>query len=175
MSHVRKKICLLGSFAVGKTSLVRRYVHSIFSDRYHTTVGVKIDKKAVQVTLDDGTFQEVTLVLWDVQGEDRFQSIPTSYFRGSSGLILVADGTRPHTLDTALEVAESATGTVGKDVPMRLLLNKADLVDDWEVPGPELIRRAGAELSPRVASALTGIGVDETFRDLASAILRGDA
>ncbi len=168
---IRKKICLLGPFAVGKTSLVRRFVHSIFSERYHTTVGVKIDKKIVQVRVDDGALTEVTLVLWDVQGEDRFQSIPTSYYRGSSGLLLVADGTRPQTLEGAMAIAETATATLAGDVPMRLLLNKADLVEQWEVPAPELLRRVGPEFAPRVTSAKTGDGVDDSFRELTRSLL----
>ena len=90
---LQKKICMLGSFAVGKTSLVRRYVESIYSDVYHTTVGVKIDKKTVQVGE-----QEVGLVLWDLYGEDEFQKMRWSYVRGASGYLLVADGTRRATL-----------------------------------------------------------------------------
>ena len=86
---LQKKICMLGSFAVGKTSLIRRYVESIYSDAYHTTVGVKIDKKTLTVNE-----QEVNLVLWDLYGEDEFQKMKWSYVRGSSGYLLVADGTR---------------------------------------------------------------------------------
>lgn len=172
---IRKKICLLGSFAVGKTSLVRQFVHSIFSERYHTTVGVKVDKKVVRVHVDDGELTEVSLVLWDVQGEDRFSSVPASYFRGSSGILLVADGTRPKTLDVALGIAESATAELRGDVPMRLLLNKADLVDQWEVPAQELLLRVGEDFAPRVTSAKSGAGVDEAFRDLArDMLLRSD-
>ncbi len=74
---IQKKICMLGSFAVGKTSLVRRFVESIYSDAYHTTVGVKIDKKTVQ---QNGT--EVSLLLWDLYGEDEFQKMRWSYLRG---------------------------------------------------------------------------------------------
>ena len=170
---IRKKICLLGSFAVGKTSLVRQFVHSIFSERYHTTVGVKVDKKVVQVHVDGGSLTEVSLVLWDVQGEDRLSSIPPSYFRGSSGLLLVSDGTRPNTVDAALDIAESATAELRGDVPMRLLLNKADLVDQWEVPAQDLLRKVGQDFAPRVTSAKSGSGVDEAFRDLARDILRG--
>lgn len=164
---IRKKICLLGSFAVGKTSLVRRFVHSIFSERYHTTVGVKIDKRSLAVQYDDGELVEVTLVLWDVQGEDRFQSVPSGYFRGSSGLLLVADGTRPATVDTARDLAESAQRTVGADVPTRMLLNKADLATQWEVPAQRLIQRIGGEFAPRVTSAKSGDGVEEAFAGLA--------
>ncbi|MEL6431131.1 MAG: Rab family GTPase [Planctomycetota bacterium] len=171
---IRKKICLLGSFAVGKTSLVRQFVHSIFSERYHTTLGVKIDKKDVEVGYDDGTSRAVKLVLWDVQGEDRFQSIPASYFRGSSGLLLVADGTRPATLDTALELAERASSSVGRDVPMRLLLNKVDLAERWETSAEALLARADETLAPRVTSAKSGAGVDDSFRSLARAMLAED-
>ena len=64
---IQKKICMLGAFAVGKTSLVKQYVSGIFSEKYHTTVGVKIDKKMVEV---DG--QSMTLILWDLHGEDEF-------------------------------------------------------------------------------------------------------
>ena len=172
---IRKKICLLGSFAVGKTSLVRRFVHTIFSERYHTTVGVKIDKKVVQVRVDDGELTEVSLVIWDVQGEDRFQSIPKSYYRGSSGLLLVADGTRPTTLDSAIEIAETAAECIGKDVPKRILLNKADLVAQWEIPAPELIRRVDPAFEPRVTSAKTGASVDEAFREITRSLLMGES
>lgn len=168
---IRKKICLLGSFAVGKTSLVRQFVHSIFSERYHTTLGVKIDKKDVEVRLDDGRTEAVKLVLWDVQGEDRVQSIPTSYFRGSSGLLLVADGTRPATVEMALEIAQTATEHVGRSVPMRLLVNKVDLAERWETSAETLLARADPALAARVTSAKSGAGVDDAFRDIARAML----
>jgi small GTP-binding protein len=87
---MQKKICMLGAFAVGKTSLVARFVESIFSDRYHTTVGVKIEKKTLQVS-----GQQWNLIVWDLAGEDEFMQIRMSYLRGSSGYLLVADGTRP--------------------------------------------------------------------------------
>ena len=98
---LQKKICMLGSFAVGKTSLVRRYVEGIYSDAYHTTVGVKVDKKVMH---QDAT--EVTLVLWDIYGEDEFQKIRWTYLRGASGYLLVADGTRRATLEKALTLEQ---------------------------------------------------------------------
>ena len=82
---VQRKICMLGGFSVGKTSLVKRYVQSIFSESYLTTVGVKIDKKTV--TLVD---REVHLILWDLAGEDDMSSLRMSYLRGSAGYVLVA-------------------------------------------------------------------------------------
>src|SRR5262245_52616875 len=118
---IQKKICMLGAFAVGKTSLVSRYVNSIFSDKYHSTVGVKIDKKAMSV---DG--HDVTLMLWDIAGQDDFQTVQPSQLRGMSGYLLVADGTRRGTLEVARQLQVKAMQAVG-DVPFILLLNKSDL------------------------------------------------
>jgi len=119
---IQKKICMLGSFAVGKTSLVRRFVESIFSETYHTTVGVKIYKKIVDI---DGA--EINLVLWDLYGDDDFQKIRWSYFQGSSGYLLVADGTRRATIDKAIELEERARKEIGA-VPFVFVVNKCDLV-----------------------------------------------
>lgn len=93
---LQKKICMLGFFGVGKTSLVRRYVSSVFSDTYLTTVGVKIDKKTVTVRE-----QTLNMLLWDIAGADDISALRTSYLRGAAGYLLVADGTRPETLEAA--------------------------------------------------------------------------
>ncbi len=86
---IKKKLCMLGATQVGKTSLVQRFVQTIFSDKYHPTVGVKIDKK--QVVLGG---RDVSLLLWDVQGEDETYTVRPSYLRGASGYLLVVDGAR---------------------------------------------------------------------------------
>ncbi len=78
---ISKKVCLLGGFAVGKTSLVARFVHGVFSEKYLTTIGVKIDKRSM--TVDD---DELDLVIWDIYGEDDYQRVRMSYLRGASGL-----------------------------------------------------------------------------------------
>ncbi|MEM8598680.1 MAG: Rab family GTPase [Bacteroidota bacterium] len=121
---IRKKLCLLGTSAVGKTSLVRRFVRGLFSDEYLTTLGVKIDKKAVMI--GDA---RVELLVWDLNGEDAFQKLQMSYLRGAGGYFLVVDGTRPTTLDHALDLHERAQAVTGP-VPYLLLLNKADLVTE---------------------------------------------
>src|ERR1700730_12681088 len=105
---VQKKICMLGGFSVGKTSLVKRFVQSVFSESYLTTVGVKIDKKTV--TLGD---RMVHLILWDLAGEDDMSSLRMSYLRGSAGYVLVADGTRPATLETALSLRRRVEADYG--------------------------------------------------------------
>jgi small GTP-binding protein len=154
---------MLGAFAVGKTSLVARYVHSIFSEKYQTTVGVKIDKKVL--TLDD---REVGLVLWDLYGEDRFQRVQSFYLRGSSGYLLVADGTRAETLEAAQNIQQRAQEVLGP-VPFILLLNKRDL--PWEVSEAQIdaLRARGWDI--RYTSAKTGEGVEESFTTLAKRML----
>jgi small GTP-binding protein len=162
---IQKKICMLGTFAVGKTSLVARFVKSIFSDKYHTTVGVKIDKKSV--TLDD---QEVSLLLWDIHGEDEFQKIRQSYLRGTSGYLLVADGTRRSTLDAAELLQQNVEGVVGK-VPFILLLNKCDLTEEWEIDQPSLDALSAKGWIILQSSAKTGQNVEEAFTTLARKML----
>src|SRR5690349_3217080 len=113
---MQKKICLLGTYAVGKSSLTERFVKSIFSHRYHTTVGVHIQKKTVDV---DG--EPIDLIVWDLAGEDEFVSLRTAYLRGAGGYVLVADGTRPNTLAKAFDLHASADGALG-DVPFLLMI-----------------------------------------------------
>lgn len=165
MGIVRKKICMLGTFAVGKTSLVSQFIHGIFSEKYLTTIGVKIDKKSV--TLDG---QPVELLLWDLNGEDRFQRLSSSYLRGSDGYLLVVDGTRKPTLDTALALHERAQSLLG-DVPFVLLLNKADLVDEWELEEEDWAYLKARGWSVLMTSAKTGTRVDEAFTMLARELL----
>jgi len=162
---LQKKICMLGSFAVGKTSLVRRYVESIFSDVYHTTVGVKIDKKNVQV---GGT--EVSLVLWDIYGEDDYQKMRWTYLRGASGYLLVADGMRKATVEKAFELEQRAREEAGA-LPFVFVINKSDLLQDWEVDAALESQIAGKNWSVLHSSAKTGEGVEEAFSLLARKIL----
>ena len=159
---LQKKICMLGGFGVGKTSLVSRFVTSIFSDTYLTTIGVKIDKKSI--TLDS---HEMTLMLWDIYGHDEFQTVRDSYLRGASGYLLVADGTRHTTLDTAAALQQKAESVVGR-VPFLLLLNKADLIREWQVDEKALVRLVDRGWSVVKTSAKTGDGVEGAFSMLAS-------
>ncbi len=162
---IQKKICMVGAFATGKTSLVGRFVHSKFSDKYHTTVGVKIDRK--QVTLDGN---DVNLLLWDLAGKDEFQELRTNYLRGSSGLIYVVDGTRRDTLGVAHEMQQIAQGALG-DTPSVVAINKADLRDEWEITDEDIKTVSEQGRHVMVTSAKSGDGVEEAFAWLAAQML----
>ncbi|MDX8508309.1 Rab family GTPase [Mesorhizobium captivum] len=163
---LQKKICMLGGFAVGKTSLVRRFVQSIFSENYLTTVGVKIDKKSV--AFPDKT---VDLILWDLAGEDDIGSFRVSYVRGATGLVLVVDGTRPSTLAVALTLRERVQAEFGA-MPFVLLFNKSDLADRWAISDGEIdeLKQRGWQIY--LTSALSGEHVDDAFRQLASMVAK---
>jgi len=164
---IKKKICMLGAFAVGKTSLVQRFVKGIFSDKYLTTVGVKIDKKTVTI----GN-QEVHLILWDIHGEDTFQKVQTSYLRGTSGYFLVVDGTRKDTLDTAFILHKRAEEAIG-NAPFVLVFNKSDLKDEWEIDDKTMEELSKDGLTVAKTSAKTGKGVEDIFSALTCKILEG--
>jgi small GTP-binding protein len=162
---MQKKICVLGGFAVGKTSLVARFVSSIFSEKYLSTVGVKIDKKVVAV---DG--RDVMLMVWDIYGQDEFQTVQHSQLRGMSGYLLVVDGTRRATLETARQLQEKALDVAG-DVPFILVLNKADLAAEWEIDDAAFFTLVERGWRVIRASAKTGEGVEEAFQMLTRAML----
>lgn len=136
---------------------------AFFSEKYQTTVGVKIDKKVITAG-----HQEVSLVLWDLYGEDQFQRVQPFYLRGSSGYLLVADGTRPETLEVARSIQLRAQEVLGP-VPFILMLNKRDL--PWAVSEAQLndLRTSGWDI--RYTSAKTGEGVEESFESLAKGML----
>ncbi len=162
---IQKKIGMLGAFATGKTSLTQQFVQRVFSERYLTTVGVRVDRKVCDVG-----GQQLSMVIWDLHGEDHFQAVRTSYLRGMSGYLLVADGTRPSTLETAIELQARAASVV-PDAPFVLLLNKKDLTDQWRLPidpVDELIKQGWTVHS---TSAKTGEHVEESFMWLAERML----
>lgn len=156
---------MIGAFSVGKTALVERFVHTIFSDKYLSTVGVKISKKAL---VADG--KEVTVILWDLEGRDPYAEVNLAYLRGSMGFFVVADGTRKETLEAALELRMAAFESIGH-IPCYLLVNKEDISEIWEVTDAMLdsVDRQGIKYFR--TSAKTGKNVEEAFMALTSEML----
>jgi small GTP-binding protein len=163
----QRKVCVLGSFAVGKTSLTERFVRSIFSERYHTTVGVRIHKKELHVAE-----REIALIIWDLAGEDELVELRPSYLRGAAGYMLVADGTRPETLEQAVSLHKRVRETIGP-VPFVLAVNKADLRNEWKIDDRALGDVvASSGWTALKTSAKTGDGINDAFRILAECIVQ---
>jgi len=162
---IQKKVCMVGVFATGKTSLVQRFVHSLFSAKYHSTVGVKIDRKQVQV----GT-EQVNLLLWDIEGRTAEQEIPESYLKGAHAVLYVADGTRRETFEQLFSLRDHVRSAAG-DVPSIVALNKYDLKGQWVVSADDGRKLIGGGFHMLTTSAKTGEGVEDAFRWLATATL----
>ncbi len=163
----KKKLCLLGAFGVGKTSLIRKYVFNLYSEKYLCSVGVKVDKKLL--VLDSGA--EVTLMIWDLEGKDDYQMVADTYLRGMSGYFLVADGTRPETLSSA-RGTKDAMRQLFPNVPSMLLLNKADLTGSWAIDPAAWADFPAADIDVSLTSALDGTGVETSFLRIAEKMMR---
>jgi small GTP-binding protein len=166
---LKKKVCMVGLYGVGKTSLVKRFVQSIFDEKYLTTVGVKIDRK--DVTVGD---RPVTLAIWDIAGEDELAQLRIANLRGASGYILVADGCRIASLEKAIDLNRRIKDLFGP-LPFVLVLNKADLRDQWEIHSRDLEGLAEDGWCAFETSAKTGDGVEQVFLELTRSMLEHDA
>ena len=165
---IKKKVCMVGLYGVGKTSLVKRFVESVFDERYLTSVGVKIDRKDVAV--GDRT---VTLAIWDIAGEDELAQFRISNVRAASGYILVADGCRTASLEKAVDLNRRITDVLGP-VPFVLVVNKADLREQWEIQPRDLEELTRNGWRSFETSAKTGDGVEQVFLELTRSMLERD-
>jgi len=157
-----KKVILTGSFGVGKTSLFSKFLYNSFSDKYLTTIGVKVDKKVLDI---EG--KEITMILWDVAGEVAQDKVPVSYFLGASGIIYVFDLTRPSTYQNLAEdVAYLQKLTNGGIV--RVVGNKKDLVSDEKIQEIKALLPMPCDI---VTSAKTGENVEGLFISLGAELV----
>jgi hypothetical protein len=129
-------------------------------------VGVKIDTK--QIDLVDG--RQVKLILWDIAGSDALNTTTASYLRGAAGYLLVVDGTRRPTWDSALGLQKAVSAQIGNK-PFVTLLNKADLTEHWEIKQPIVDEQTKQGWQLLMTSAKTGLGIEEAFSLLATLIL----
>lgn len=167
MISITSKICIIGDFAVGKTSVTERFVNNHFSDKYLTTVGVKIDTREVERP-DLGIAHK--LVIWDVAGSDRFDAAQIAYLRGANGYVYVADGTRANTLRSLVYLKEQLS-ELYDELPAVALVNKSDLRSDWEAKEEHLDVLRSQFGHVFETSAKTGDGVAQAIDSLADRIL----
>ena len=167
VTTISRKVCLLGDFAVGKTSLVRRFVYNLFNDKYISTIGVKVSRKTVAVPRDrDNDVVELTMMLWDLAGSEEFSRVRASYLRGVAGAILVCDLTRAETLDNLRPYADDVFN-INPGARFILAANQRDLADQQQI-FPAQIEAVAADLNAPyyLTSTKTGDEVETLFRHL---------
>ena len=170
MTTISKKVCLLGDFAVGKTSLVRRFIYDLFDDKYITTIGVKVSRKTVAIPRADEVV-ELTMMLWDLAGSEEFNQVRASYLRGTAGAVLVCDLTRPETLDSFRTYRDDLF-SITPNAQLIMAANKRDLTDQQQLT-VEQIEAIAAELNAPyyLTSARSGDEVESLFRHLGRLML----
>lgn len=161
--QISKKVILLGLFGVGKTSLIKRFIHQKFDENYLTTIGVKVDKKVLNI---HGV--QLSMLIWDIAGESSHQKVPASYKLGSNGILYVFDVTRPSSFENIhRELAE--LNDLLPNVPIQIVANKIDLLDENSVEN--VLNNIGLKNIIR-SSAKTGEGVEKAFEELGKAVLK---
>jgi small GTP-binding protein len=176
---VRKKIIFLGDSAVGKTSLIRRFVINSFDDKYISTIGTKVSKKVIKIEEEEGGNEYcLEMLIWDIIGQKNYEIVLSSALHGAHGAIIVCDVTREDTLKSLNDYWIPALSEAAPSASMVFLANKADLedeavfwLDDLKAIGDE--HKAACYLT----SAKSGTNVDDSFFKLAidTLHLSGDA
>ncbi len=161
--EIKKKIILTGSFGVGKTSLFSRFIYSEFDEKYLTTIGVKVDKKTINI--DDDT--SLNIMLWDIAGEVAQDKVPLSYFLGTSGIIYVFDLTRPMTYNNILADIEYLKNIL-PEATIKIIGNKKDLVTAAHIEN--VISGLPVECD-MTTSAKTGENVEQLFQSMGEALM----
>jgi small GTP-binding protein len=156
---VSKKIVLIGHFGVGKTSLIRRFVENTFSEDYKVTIGVHISKKTIKIP--EGEL--ISLIIWDLEGQDDIKKTRPSYLLGTNGFIYVFDLSRPATFQNLNSELTFLKETF-PNTPIKVVGNKMDLVNKI------YLQEHTINLEPFVdyyVSAKTGSRVEKLFSKLA--------
>lgn len=160
--QISKKVILIGNFGVGKTSLIRQYVHQKFSEDYLTTLGVKIDKKVI--ALENA---EINIIIWDIAGEVSQTKVPKSYYLGAGGIIYVLDVSRPSSFQYVKEDVDYVNSVL-PNIPMCIAANKRDLINDEEF---KLLPTLLPVVPDFYTSAREGYNVENLFKSMAEKIL----
>ncbi len=172
--RMKVKVCLVGEAAVGKTSLIRRFVLDNFDDKYIQTLGTKVSKKELTAgNVDPSGDIKIDMTIWDIMGQKGFRELlKEAYFYGAKGILAVCDGTRKKTLEDLDDWIEGVYSVTGK-IPIEFLANKVDLKDEVQVSEGDMIQAAKAYDSPfHFTSAKTGANVELAFQSLAERIAK---
>lgn len=170
---LKKKICLIGSFGVGKTSLIRRFVYDEFDDKYLSTIGVKVSKKilAPHEGVNSKLYQ-LELLIWDIEGHEKNLPVIEEYFAGSTGAIAVADVSREDTIEQLDRILKEYL-KVASESKIVIVGNKIDLdLDKTDIKKSISQYADGLNINTFFTSAKTGEMVEETFTHLGEMIVK---
>jgi len=168
MNEIKCKLCMCGEGAVGKTSLIARFVHDKFGDKYLKTIGTNVTKKELTIDIPDRELHiNYTFQIWDIMGQKEYRHfLKDSFFFGAKGVFMVFDLTRKETFE-ALGDWKSVVKGVAGDIPTIVLANKSDLEDQWQVDLKELADYCSSNnYKFRLTSAKTGEHVPDAFDEL---------
>jgi len=172
IKEVKRKICLIGDWGVGKTSLIRKFVLDQFDDKYIATFGSKVTKKRIKYKITKNDIIDLNMMIWDIMGQKEFKKARIMAYRGTKGALLVCDITRLETLNNILYYSEELFDII-QDIPIAVLANKADLKKDAEFSPKELKGVANKIQAPYFStSAKTGENVKEAFFGLGEKMIR---
>lgn len=171
--NLKIKVCLLGDGAVGKTSLIRRFVDNMFNEDYLLTIGTRTSKKKVIIKKPELDKEyHITFIVWDIMGQISFRKLlhPT-YLKGAKGALLVCDLTRKETLEHLDDWIDSLY-VEGRVMPSIFVANKSDRRVEQTFGVDEIKSVAAAYDSPYfMASAKTGMNVEDAFKTLGEQII----
>ncbi len=169
---ISKKICMLGSFGVGKTSLVRRFVYNKFEEKYLSTIGVHISHKTIEISdANQALSEQLKLILWDIAHIEKFNSVIKNYFRGSNGAIIVYDLSRPQTFKNTESFLKPYLEMNPKSKNI-FVGNKIDLIDEPEILKEQLLQNIPHNNSQLVmTSAKTGNNVETLFQKIGTMLI----
>eukprot|EP01124_Arcella_intermedia_P014515 TRINITY_DN2096_c0_g1_i1.p1 TRINITY_DN2096_c0_g1~~TRINITY_DN2096_c0_g1_i1.p1 ORF type:complete len:219 (+),score=45.66 TRINITY_DN2096_c0_g1_i1:33-689(+) len=166
------KVLVIGDYAVGKTSIIKRYCEGYFTPNYKLTIGVDFAVKEIQTTED----KKVTLQLWDVAGHERFGTMTRVYYKYAIAAIIVFDVSRPATFEAVAKWRQDVNDKVvlanNEPIPLILLANKCDIpgvtIDNEAI---DEYARANGFLAWYKTSAQDNINIDNAMQFLVSKIL----
>jgi small GTP-binding protein len=173
LKRMKVKVCLVGEAAVGKTSLIRRFVLDNFDDKYIQTLGTKVSKKEISIKGEASGEMKIDMTIWDIMGQKGFRELlKEAYFYGAKGILAVCDSTRRKTLEDLDDWIEGVYSVTGR-IPIEFLANKVDLKDQAQITEDDLVQAAKAYDSPfHFTSAKMGVNVEIAFQSLAERIAR---
>jgi Ras-related protein Rab-11A len=161
------KSIVVGDGGVGKTALTLRFSKGFFTEDYKMTIGVDFHVKTINIDSNEGPIR-AKLQIWDTGGQERFSSIRPMYYRGSLGALLIFDLTNSASFEHLPQWIEEVRANVKTEIPLLLVGNKSDLVDQRAVSLDEInVFTRDFNLFYMETSAKTGEGVGDCFYILA--------